>query len=135
VLDREQGADDDDRVRQLTSTLRPGACWPAPTAYQLELGGPILIRYGRDRGRAALERLATLDSRWLSAGSFLDAELGGEVVAAAPLDGNCEPLSDPLRPTANVRELVSLQARHARRYRDVSDIPLEPMPRHEREAA
>jgi hypothetical protein len=43
--------------------------------------------------------------------SFLLAEVEGELVAAAPLDGEREPLSDPFRPTANVRELLRLRAR------------------------
>ena len=48
-------------------------------------------------------------------GPFLLAEIGGELVAAAHLDLNAEPLSDPFLPTANLRELLKLRACHIRR--------------------
>jgi hypothetical protein len=79
---------------------------------------PFLIRHSRAGDKAALERLAQLDSRRLPEGSFLLAEVHGEVVAAAPLDVDEEPLGDPFRPTASVRQLLSLQARYARRNRE-----------------
>jgi hypothetical protein len=82
-----------------------------------ELTGPILIRYSRDDDHAALERLAALDSRTLPKGPFLLAEVDGELVAAAPLDLDIEPLSDPFMPTANLRELLRLRARHVRQSR------------------
>jgi hypothetical protein len=63
-------------------------------------------------------RLAALDSRRLPEGSFLLAETDGELVAAAALDVDAEPTSDPFRPTANVRELLRLHARHVRRHRE-----------------
>jgi hypothetical protein len=86
-------------------------------AYQLELEGSILIRYSEAGDEAALERLAALDSRTLPEGSFLLAEVDGEVVAAAPLDVDAEPLKDPFRGTLNVRELLALQAGYVRRHR------------------
>jgi hypothetical protein len=88
----------------------------APTPH-LDLLEPILIRYSRDGDRAALERLAALDSRRLAEGAFLLAEVDGELVAAAPLDLDEEPLRDPFRPTATLRELLRLRVRHIRRNR------------------
>ncbi len=87
-------------------------------AFHLELAGSILIRRSEASDGAALERLAALDSRTLPEGSFLLAEVDGELVAAAPLDVDAEPLKDPFRRTANVRELLTLQAGHVRRHRD-----------------
>lgn len=103
--------------------------------YQLELGGPILIRYSGDGDQPALERLAMLDSRPMPAGSFLLAEVDGELVAAVPLDSNDEPLSDPFRPTANLRELLRLQAAHVGRHRGAAALPIEPAPLAQRAAA
>jgi hypothetical protein len=79
---------------------------------------PILIRRSGVGDSPALERLAALDSRTLPAGSFLLAEVNGELVAAAPIDIDAEPLSDPFRPTADVRELLKQQAGQFRRRRD-----------------
>jgi hypothetical protein len=84
-------------------------------AFQLELEGSILIRFSEAGDGAVLERLAALDSRTLPEGSFLLAALDGELVAAAPLDVDAQPLRDPFRRTANVRELLTLQAGHVRR--------------------
>jgi hypothetical protein len=66
---------------------------------------------------ARLERLAALESRRLPEGSFLLAEVEGELAAASLGIDDEEPLSDPFRPTANLRELLRLQAAHVRRHR------------------
>lgn len=76
---------------------------------------PILIRTSRPGDREALERLATLDSRTLPQGSFVLAEVGGELVAAAPLDVDGDPFGDPFRPTAELCELLRLHVRQLRR--------------------
>jgi hypothetical protein len=60
--------------------------------------------------------LTTLDQSRYN-GPFLLAEVDGELVAAAPLDLDAEPLSDPFLPTANLRELLKLRARQIRRSR------------------
>jgi hypothetical protein len=83
----------------------------------LELERAIVIRTSGAVDRPALERLAALDSRKLPEGWFLLAEIEGELVAAAPIDVDVEPLSDPFRPMAEVRELLRLQADHIRRRR------------------
>jgi hypothetical protein len=69
--------------------------------------------------------IAALDSQTLPEGSFLLAEIDGELVAAAPIDVDAEPLSDPFRPTANVRELLRLQAGYVRRHRDAVRRPAD----------
>jgi hypothetical protein len=107
-------------VRFVRELLRPLVGKDEPQAFGLELAGSILIRYGNAGDEVALERLAALDSRTLPKSSFLLAEIDGEIVAAAPLDVDAELLRDPFRRTANVRELLSLQAGHVRRHRDVS---------------
>jgi hypothetical protein len=58
----------------------------------------------------ALERLASLEGRPLQDGSFVVAEVGGRLVAAAPLDGGF-PLADPFAPTAHLLPLLRLRAR------------------------
>jgi hypothetical protein len=108
------------RVRELSARLRRIRGQHA-LGTDLELLEPILIRNSRDGDRAALERLAALDSRTLADGAFLLAEVDGELVAAAPLDVDEEPLGDPFRPTAAVRELLGLRARHIRRSRGAVD--------------
>ena len=105
-------------LRRLSALLRRALDSKDVPAYHLELDRPFVIRQGRAADKAALERLAQLDCRTLPEGSFLLAEIHGEVVAAAPLDVDEEPLSDPFRPTANLRQLLRLQARYERRHRD-----------------
>jgi hypothetical protein len=102
---------------------------PHAAAAHLDLLEPILIRYSRDGDRAALKRLAALDSRRLGEGTFLLAEVDGELVAAAPLELDEEPLSDPFRPTATLRELLRLRARQIRSRRGVLTRRGVPTPR------
>ena len=104
-------------LRELSARLRrASADRRASGACQLELD-PIVIRQSRTGDEPALQRLAALDTRPLPEGSLLLAEIDGELVAAAPLDLDAEPLGDPFRPTAALRELLTLQARHIRRSR------------------
>jgi hypothetical protein len=58
----------------------------------------------------ALERLAMLEGRPVSAGRHVVAEVGGTVVAALPL-GSGELLADPFRPTAHLIPLLELRAK------------------------
>src|SRR5580692_2552472 len=58
----------------------------------------------------ALERLAMLEGRPVSAGRHVVAEVGGTVVAALPL-GCGELLADPFRPTAHLIPLLELRAK------------------------
>jgi hypothetical protein len=105
-------------ARKLPALIRRALGSKDVPAHHFELDRPFVIRESRAGDKAALERLAQLDSRTLPDGSFLLAEIHGEVVAAAPLDVDEEPLGDPFRPTANLRQLLRLQARYERRHRD-----------------
>jgi hypothetical protein len=109
--------------------------WRNPLSFEVELAGPILIRYSRDDDQLALERLAALDSRMLPKGPFVLAEVEGEVVAAAPLDLEAEPLSNPFLPGANLRELLKLRARHVRRSQAAPARTVESGPRAVEETA
>ena len=104
------------RPRELPARLRWVLRRHEPRTFQPELTGPLLIRYSRVGDRAALERLAALDSRTLPEGWFLIAEIGGELVAAAPIDVDEEPVADPFRPTAEVCKLLELQVVYVRRH-------------------
>jgi hypothetical protein len=108
------------RRRSETPAASPGV--------PLELARPILIRHSRRGDEVGLQRLAALDSRKLPKGSFLLGEVDGELVAAASLDIDEELLSDPFRPTANLRELLRLQAANVRRQRDALYRPAEAEP-------
>jgi hypothetical protein len=107
-------------ARRLPARFRRVLRSRAEPAPHQELEQPFLIRHSRAGDEAALERLAQLDSRPLPEGSFLVAEVKGEIVAAATLDVDAEPLGDPFRPTANLRQLLSLQARYERRSRQLA---------------
>ena len=73
---------------------------------------PVVLRLsGKTSG---LHRLAALEGRELPEGPFLLAEVDGDVVAAAPLDGKSEPLADPFRPTADVIDLLAYRTRRLR---------------------
>ena len=88
-----------------------------------ELTGTIMIRRSERYDLPALRRLAELDGRLLPAGSFLLAEIGDELVAAAPLDTDEEPMTDPFRPTGDVRELLRTNARRIRRNTAPGSLP------------
>jgi hypothetical protein len=85
------------------------------SGYDVARCGAILIRHSGDRDEAALERLATLNSRRRPEGSFLVAEIDGRLAAATPLNAGAESLGDPFQPTASLCELLELGARQSRR--------------------
>jgi hypothetical protein len=80
-----------------------------------ELAGTIMVRRSERYDVPALRRLAELDGRLLPAGRFLLAEIGDELVAAAALDTNEEPMADPLRPRADICELLRTNAHQIRK--------------------
>jgi len=60
------------RVRDLSGRLAQSLVRSRrPISFEVELTGPILIRYGRDDDHLALDRLAALDSRILPEGPVL----------------------------------------------------------------
>jgi hypothetical protein len=71
---------------------------------------PVSLRLCTVHDNPALDRLAALESRPLPTGSFVVAEIGGKIVAAAPLDGGV-PLADPFFATAHLLPLLRLRVR------------------------
>lgn len=69
----------------------------------------IAIRLATDADRAALARLAALDSARVPTGATLVADLDGEIVAARQLAGS-RSIADPFRRTLHARELLELRA-------------------------
>ena len=84
-----------------------GAAAPMPEA------SGLTIRAARPGDRAAIRRVAERDSRAVPQGPVLVAQIGGEIVAALPLDGG-PAVADPFRPTAPVLALLELRARQLR---------------------
>jgi hypothetical protein len=72
----------------------------------------IAIRLATDDDDRRLLRLAALDSAPAPRGSVLVADIDGEIVAAHSL-ARARSISDPFRPTADIRELLELRARQA----------------------
>jgi hypothetical protein len=110
----------------LTAEISGELVLPRPTIAKMarspDLQGSVLIRHSGAGDHPALERLAAerlaaLDGRQVPTGTFLLAEVDGELVAAKPLDADAETLSDPFRSTANVRALLELRARNVRQDR------------------
>src|SRR5690348_12410584 len=77
---------------------------------------PVTLRLARPHDAAALLRLTQLEQRPEPQGSYLVAEIGGELVAALPLPHG-EPLGDPFRPTAQLVPLLELRAKQLDRSR------------------
>jgi hypothetical protein len=75
---------------------------------------PIHIRRSEVIDMPALRRLASLDSRKLPEGTFIVADVAGEIIAAAPLESDEPALGDPFRRTEDVRRLLDVQARALR---------------------
>ena len=76
--------------------------------------GRIELRFAAPSDGNAIARLAALDSKPRPTRPTLLAEVDGEVVAAAPLEGG-EAIADPFTPTREVVELLEQHARTLRR--------------------
>jgi hypothetical protein len=76
----------------------------------------IAIRRAREGDRAALERLAALDSRRVPPGEVLIADVGGEQVAATGIVSGLT-IAHPFRPTAHAIGLLDLRAAQLRQAR------------------
>ena len=68
----------------------------------------VNVRMMRPEDRAALTRLAALDSGPIPFGAWLVAEVEGELRAALPLAGG-RALADPFRPTGDLVELLQMR--------------------------
>jgi len=89
----------------------------------LELTGPITLRYAREDDAAALERLAKLDSRRAPRGVVLLAEVEGTPWAAVSLDDG-QAVADPFRPTSEMLLLLHARVRQLRdRAGDRRELP------------
>jgi hypothetical protein len=96
--------------RQLERATRAALARTARAAGRSQADVPVSLRLCTVHDDVALERLAALESRMLPSGSFVVAEVGGRLVAAAPLDGGA-PLADPFYATAHLLPLLRLRAR------------------------
>lgn len=73
----------------------------------------LVIRRSTDHDRAALARLAQLDSAPPPHGGYLLAEEGGELRAAMPVDGG-RPLADPFHQTDDLLAMLELRVARSR---------------------
>ena len=97
------------RLRTRVQRTRGGAGFDDPVAVY----DGVTIRRSHASDRAALRRLAQLDSRRLAEGELLVAEIDGELRAALPLAGGGA-IADPFRPTAPLVSLLGLRAAQIR---------------------
>jgi hypothetical protein len=77
------------------------------------ISSPITIRRATETDRAAIRRLAQLDSRPAPEGDALLAFAGTELRAALQADG-ARAVADPFAPTAELLELLHARAAYAR---------------------
>src|SRR5579863_9995369 len=90
-----------ERERQLERAMRAAEARRARRERIAPSSAPVSLRLCTVHDNPALERLAALENRALPGGSFVVAEVGGKLVAAAPLDGGV-PLADPFYATAHL---------------------------------
>ncbi|HLM49658.1 MAG TPA: hypothetical protein VK279_03855 [Solirubrobacteraceae bacterium] len=83
---------------------------------------PVTVRSAYPDDRAAIARLATLDSRPPPEGEVLVADVEGELWAALSVDSG-ERAADPFRPTGEVVRLLDLRARQLGRGYGVQRSP------------
>ncbi len=95
-------------ARQIRSRLAPA---------RIAAPGTVTIRHAQVEDRPAVERLAGIEDRLPPRGAVLIAEIDEQILAALPLDGTA-PVSDPLRPTAGLIDLLELRLRQLER-----DVP------------
>jgi hypothetical protein len=99
--------------QHIADLRREAARAGGPSRAKAAVEGRLTVRRFQERDIDAIWRLAQLDSRELPTGAVLLAELGGELVAALPLDGG-PALADPFRPTASIVEILRLRASQLR---------------------
>lgn len=76
--------------------------------------GGLTIRRLDENDRRSLEHLAALDSAAPPVGEWLGAEVEGQLLAAASLDGN-RTIADPFSRTAELTALLELRTSQLRR--------------------
>ena len=67
-------------------------------------GERVVLRRAQRQDDVALDRLAALDGVRRPAGELLLAEVGGEILAAVPVEGG-RAIADPFRPTRDLVEV------------------------------
>ena len=88
---------------------------PTAATPSADVARPIVVRLNEPADRRALARLARLDAKQLPPEPLLIAEVDGEILAATPLQGIAQPLSDPCtRATHHLIELLELRAAQLR---------------------
>jgi hypothetical protein len=96
-----------DRERQIESNVRRARLTSRSEVPRRE-DIRVSLRLCTVHDESALEGLAALEGRSLPRGSFVVAEVDGNLVAAAPLDGG-QPLADPFHATTHVLHLLRLR--------------------------
>ena len=79
---------------------------------------PIHIRRSHITDLPRLRKMARLEDRTLAAGTFLVAEVPGNIVAAAPLDADAPALGTPHLCSEQLQCLLRRQARFVRSSRE-----------------
>jgi hypothetical protein len=74
---------------------------------------PLTIRHAAADDMKSLERLAALDSRRVPSGELFVAEVDGRLLAATSIDTGAV-IADPFEHTAQIVELLQMQARAVR---------------------
>jgi hypothetical protein len=74
---------------------------------------PLTIRHAAADDMKSLERLAALDSRRVPSGELFVAEVDGRLLAATSIDTGAV-IADPFEHTAQIVELLQIQARAVR---------------------
>jgi hypothetical protein len=100
-----------DNRRELDRAVRTAYLLREAEPVRAEPAEPVVLRLSRAQDDVALDTLGRLEGRPVSAGSYVLAEICGDVVAALPLAGGA-PLADPFRPTAHLLPLLELRAKH-----------------------
>ena len=82
---------------------------------ELTGSAPVLIRRSTLADAAALARLTSSSSEATPCAVFLVAEVRGELVAAAPIEGEGGVLYDPDRASEDIRDLLTRWSEKLRR--------------------
>lgn len=105
----------DHRHSRLRAALRRVALPPASASVAAGGGlADVLIRPAGGADSRALARLAESSERRVPSGLILVAEVDAHVVAAVPLDERSFVLTDLLRPTRDVVQLLELRSQQVR---------------------
>ena len=82
----------------------------ALTPARAAVTGAVTIRHARPGDQRAVARLAEMDERRVPRGDMLVAEIEEQILAVLPLDGS-PPVTNPLRATAGLIDLLELRSR------------------------